>query len=222
MMEIAPNVRAAMTKSHARLGVWLAYKALKEPYDLFVLSLLGWNPGELVLDNGTGNGRFASELASKGCEVVALDINPILIKAARQNTIENGNVHAILADMTNLPFSHHCFDKIICVHNLWYVPDYRRAIYEMRRVLRSGGILVADHLNLFDPAVYRQAAFYAVLVLVLAKKRTGDIGRTLKTLLRPFQGRKFQVWSVITYDPLQIVKGSRHFARRFVFRCIVE
>jgi ubiquinone/menaquinone biosynthesis C-methylase UbiE len=174
------------------------------------------------LDNGTGNGRFASELASKGCDVVALDINLTLTKAARQNTIENRSVHVILADMTNLPFSHHCFDKIICVHNLWYVPGYEKAIYEMRRVLRQGGILVADHLNLFDPAMYRRMAFYTILVLALAKKRIADIGRTSKALLRPFQGAKFQVWSVMTYDPLRITKGVRQFARRFVVCCTIE
>lgn len=220
MMEIASSARSAGAKF--RVKTWLVYTAPKQPYDLFVLSLLGCKPRMLVLDNGTGNGRFAAQIASKGCDVVALDINLTLIKAARQNTIGNRNVHIILADMTKLPFSHHCFDKVICVHNLWYVSDYRKAIHEMQRVLRSGGVLVADHLNLFDPITYVQMAFYACLVLALAKKQVADIGRTSKALLRPFQGTMFQVWSVITYDPLRISKGVKQFARRFVIRSTIE
>lgn len=215
-------IRSPGAKFHDRIKGWLAYNAPRDPYDLFVLNLLSCKPRDLVLDCGTGNGRYASRLAFESSDVVALDINPTLIKAAKKNMKENGNVHVIQADMTNLPFLHGCFDKIICVHNLWYVADYQKAILEMRNVLRSNGVLVVDHLNLFDPVRYCQVAFYVSLAFALAKKRIPDIGRTLKTLLRPFKGTKFQLWCIVTYDPLQIIKGVRQFARRFIIRCTIE
>ena len=187
------------------------------PYDLFITDLLRSCPNELVLDNGTGNGRFALRLASLGCEVVALDINLRLLRAAKDKTRKE-NVHVVLADMTHLPFASESFAKVICVHNLWCVPDYTKAVQEMRRTAHSDGIIVADHLNLLDPRNFADPAFYFVAV----KTATGTglyIWRTASAVLAPFQGASTDVYSVFKYEPLCIVKRARRFARRFVIRC---
>jgi len=42
-----------------------------------------------VLDYGTGTGFLAIELALRGAEVIALDINPFAIKCAKNNAIKN-------------------------------------------------------------------------------------------------------------------------------------
>jgi SAM-dependent methyltransferase len=46
----------------------------------------------------------------------------------------------IAADLTNLPFEDGDFDAVICSHVLEHVPDDRRAMSEMRRVLAPGGV----------------------------------------------------------------------------------
>ena len=48
------------------------------------------NPRDKVLDMGTGSGVNAILAASKGAEVVAVDINPHALVAARDNAARNG------------------------------------------------------------------------------------------------------------------------------------
>lgn len=47
-------------------------------------------PGERVLDMGTGSGVNAILAASKGAEVLAVDISPIAVEAAKANAARNG------------------------------------------------------------------------------------------------------------------------------------
>jgi ubiquinone/menaquinone biosynthesis C-methylase UbiE len=46
------------------------------------------------------------------------------------------------ADAQELPFPDASFDAIVCAFGLMFVPDKRRALAEMRRVLRPGGTLL--------------------------------------------------------------------------------
>ena len=53
----------------------------------------------------------------------------------------------IRIDITDLPFADESFDTIVCNHVLEHVPDDRRAMHELRRVLRRTGwglLLVPD------------------------------------------------------------------------------
>jgi SAM-dependent methyltransferase len=45
----------------------------------------------------------------------------------------------VQADLTDLPFEAETFDVVICSHVLEHVPDDRKAMSEIRRVLKSGG-----------------------------------------------------------------------------------
>lgn len=64
------------------------------------------------------------------------------------------------ADVTALPFADASFDAVLATHMLYHVEPPLRAISELRRVLRSGGVLVAvtngpDHLDGFDRVIRR-------------------------------------------------------------------
>ncbi len=63
-------------------------------------------------------------------------------------------------DITQIPFDDNTFDMVICNHVLEHVPDDTRALMEISRILRPGGlaILQTPYSNLlqnsfFDPAV---------------------------------------------------------------------
>ncbi len=66
-------------------------------------------------------------------------------------------------DMTDVPFKDGAFDLIVCVHVLEHVPDDRRAMREMVRVLKPGGVamllvpIVLEQPTLEDPAVVTPA-----------------------------------------------------------------
>ncbi|MEV0202250.1 class I SAM-dependent methyltransferase [Nonomuraea sp. NPDC050691] len=51
------------------------------------------------------------------------------------------------ADAQALPFPDACFDTVVCTFALCAIPDALRALAEMNRVLRPGGLLLlADHV----------------------------------------------------------------------------
>jgi SAM-dependent methyltransferase len=55
-----------------------------------------------------------------------------------------GREGAQRADLTELPFGQE-FDLILCSHVLEHIPDDRKAMGEMRRVLRPSGIALMQH-----------------------------------------------------------------------------
>ena len=88
--------------------------------DTLEIRFLNIKSSELVLDCGTGNGRFSVNIAKMGAHVIGIDINlKMVLMAKRRSTKEKlSKVQMIVADMQNLPFKANTFDKIICVGNL--------------------------------------------------------------------------------------------------------
>ena len=72
--------------------------------------------------------------------------------------LQHANVDCWL-DIQALPFADGSFDYIFCSHVLEHVPDDRRAVAELRRVLRPGGtaLVCVPH----DPDAYDTANFSA-------------------------------------------------------------
>jgi hypothetical protein len=61
------------------------------------------------------------------------------------------NEHQVKVDITDMPFEDASFDTCICNHVFGEVPDDRRAMAEIFRVLRAGGTLISQ--TAWDPAL---------------------------------------------------------------------
>lgn len=193
---------------HKSLHGWLNYRP--DTYLDFLLGLLNPKRGELILDNGCGNGRFSVVMGQKGSNVIALDINKSLLKKAANRAQEermNHQVELVLADMQNLPFKVDVFDKILCVHNLWYVPNYKGAVREMLRTLRKSGTILVDHLNLLNPHVFLAWVPY-IGAKILRQSSTPVFFRIPYEILHPFSHLQTKVFSLI------IKQRSTLYARR--------
>ena len=101
-------------------------------------------PGSRLLDAGCGQGRIAGALHRKGHEVVAVDIDPVLLAAARE---DNPGPTYLLADLTTLDLSGlghgELFDAIVCAGNVvtFVAPGAEvETLRSLRRHLVSGGI----------------------------------------------------------------------------------
>ena len=54
----------------------------------------------------------------------------------------NSPLADVKADICNLPFEDHSFDFILCNHVLEHIPDDTKAMQEIYRILRKGGIAI--------------------------------------------------------------------------------
>ena len=97
--------------------------------------------GEIICDVACGAGLFSIAIAKKGCHVYGVDINKASIEMA--NTLAKGhNCNFKVGDAENLPFESNTFDKVVSVCSLEHFDHDEKALAEMNRVLKGGGILV--------------------------------------------------------------------------------
>ena len=110
-----------------------------------IRAALSLQPGERVLDIGSGPGFLAAEMAAEVApdgRVHGIDSSEIMLASARRREapVEYGT-----GDALALPFPDEQFDVAVCTQVYEYVEDIAAALAEARRVLRTGGrLLVLD------------------------------------------------------------------------------
>jgi SAM-dependent methyltransferase len=99
--------------------------------------------GDLILEVGSGSGRFTEQAALTGATVVSLDYS----YAVDANYASNGsrdNVLILQADVFAMPFRPRTFDRVFCFGVLQHTPSPSRAFAALPWVLKPGGWLCAD------------------------------------------------------------------------------
>lgn len=138
------NVHDAAVYEHL-MGRWSQKLA-----PLFI-DFAGLADGEKILEVGCGTGSltFALARAADFHEIVAIDYSPVFVEeASRRNT--DPRIRIRQADACALPFEDDTFDRALALLVLHFVPEAGKAIAEMRRVVRPGGIVAAavwDHIG---------------------------------------------------------------------------
>jgi SAM-dependent methyltransferase len=214
------SVSRYFVHDHASLFGWIKYEP--DDYLLFLMDLLHPNKNELILDDGSGNGRFSIAIAKKKSNVILLDVNKKILKMAKES-LKQGRLadkaEAVLGDIQNLPFASSTFDKVLCAHNLWYVPDYRASVHEMLGTLKDGGKVVIDHLNVLNWRLLFDM-FLNVALRVARRNPTPIFYRTPREILHPFRELKFEVWNLnSSKGKWSVAKGESSWSMRLIVRC---
>jgi SAM-dependent methyltransferase len=102
--------------------------------------------GDTVLEIGPGPGYFtveASRIVGPQGRVVCLDLQPGMLTLLRQRLGERqvANAHPVAGDALDLPLADHSVGAAFLVTVLGEIPDRPRALAELRRVMRPGGVL---------------------------------------------------------------------------------
>jgi 2-polyprenyl-3-methyl-5-hydroxy-6-metoxy-1,4-benzoquinol methylase len=97
--------------------------------------------GRSVLEIGCGRGGFGEWLASQGARLTAADFSRVAVDTARTRSSES-SINWCVEDIQNLSFPDAHFDVVVSCETIEHVPDSRRAVGELARVLRPGGVLV--------------------------------------------------------------------------------
>lgn len=108
------------------------------------VAFVGAKDGERVLDVGTGTGALACtvEAALPSSEIVGIDPSDAFVEHARSRAGTNRS-HFEVGDAQALRFADGSFDQTMALLVMNFVPDHARAIREMRRVTRPGGVVSA-------------------------------------------------------------------------------
>jgi SAM-dependent methyltransferase len=113
-------------------------------------------PGDRVLEVGAGAGRFTVELARIGATVTVTDISPGQLELNAAHTREAGVadrvVGSFLADVVDLSrFGERSFDAVVAYGGAlsWVLEERDRALAELVRVTRSGGLLLFSVMSRF-------------------------------------------------------------------------
>jgi SAM-dependent methyltransferase len=131
--------------------------ALPKPYWAaqfqIILEEFGFAQNDSVLDVGCGVGYYVHKIGPlvKGvCVGVDLSINALKL-GSKQRTTEN--IAWVAASIEYLPFKENAFSKMLCNSVIEHVPNYKRAFFEMARVLENCGkiIIITPNKQMFFP-----------------------------------------------------------------------
>lgn len=98
---------------------------------------------QVILEAGSGAGRFTEVLLSTGAEIFSFDSS----SATESNWQNNGHsprLHLFQADIYKLPLRRAAFDKVLCLGVLQHTPDPEKAFKNLAEMVRPGGEFVVD------------------------------------------------------------------------------
>ena len=95
-----------------------------------------------ALEIATGPGLLARHVAPAAKRMVATDYSDGMIAEAKKGECP-ANLTFEVADAMNLPYADNSFDAVLIANALHIVPDPVKALNEIERVLRPGGLLIA-------------------------------------------------------------------------------
>lgn len=107
-----------------------------------------------VLEIGVGSGLNLARYPPAVRELLALEPDPKLISMARDKSPGTRPLNFLEASAEEIPLENGSVDTVISTWTMCSIPDIRRALEEMRRVLRPGGrLLFAEHGLSPEPGV---------------------------------------------------------------------
>ncbi len=106
----------------------------------------GWSrkmPGELILEAGSGSGRFTEHAINTGAFVISFDFSNA-VDANYKHNGHNKNVLIVQADILNPPVKPKSFDKVFCFGVLQHTPNPQASFKSLVRFVKPGGSLAID------------------------------------------------------------------------------
>jgi ubiquinone/menaquinone biosynthesis C-methylase UbiE len=133
-------------KLAARARLHQNYTVAEVGWFEWVAPQLGLKNGDHVLDIGCGPGWFwagATPLLPDRITLTLGDQSPGMVAEALQRcrSLRNWVVEGREANVMSLPFADDSFDAVVAMHMLYHAADQQKAIAEMHRVLKPGGLL---------------------------------------------------------------------------------
>lgn len=121
-----------------------------------VFDLLDPQPGERILDLGCGEGLLSEKMATKGADVLAVDLSPSQVAGARARGLE-----AEVMDGVQIEFAD-AFDAVFSNAALHWMRPISKVFENVYRALKPGGRFVAEMGGAGNISAIRAALYDAL------------------------------------------------------------
>ncbi len=111
-----------------------------------LFDVTGWPTdmsGQVVLEAGSGAGRFTECLLKTGATVYSFDYSSAVEANARNNG-SSERLFLFQGDMRSIPLQRAAFDKVMCLGVLQHTPMPNECFHCLAEMVRPGGELVVD------------------------------------------------------------------------------
>ena len=149
------------TPPHA-VNVDALEKACTMPETRYIIKTMGKDnfKDKKILDVGCGCGEASVYFAKQGACVTASDISSGMVDlAVKVAEYHNVKIDSVVCSAEELPFEDNSFDIVYAANVLHHV-DIKKALSEIKRVLKKDGIFIAWDPLKYNPAIklYRRLA----------------------------------------------------------------
>jgi ubiquinone/menaquinone biosynthesis C-methylase UbiE len=116
------------------------YHALVDDLEVDLVRRHGANRD--VLECGVGTGLLLEQMTAFARSAKGIDLSPGMLEKAHRRGLDVRE-----ASVTSIPFADESFDVTCSFKVLAHVPEIGRALAEMGRVTRTGGVVIAEFYN---------------------------------------------------------------------------
>lgn len=188
--------------------VWETVASRGPTFHMFIASLVSRFSPKRCLDIGCGQGFQLEALSCS--EKYGLELSLIAAQAAARRS----HATVCLGISEELPFTTDFFDAVTCIGVLTHLVDSKRALREIRRVLKSDGVLVVGvciRPGAIESAIAKLAEFIFPRLRPLALTKW-----TLRKLLGYSRRDVDANSSQSSQQPIEKVRAPGEFEREFV------
>ncbi len=103
---------------------------------------------EKVLEVGSATGIFSFEYEKLNIQLISIDLAYMNINYAKyKKKLKDSKIDFRVGDVEDLEFDDNTFDGVLSFSTLRYVPNIKKALSEIYRVLKPGGYIILDFPN---------------------------------------------------------------------------
>lgn len=193
---------------YAELWTKSIRKKTIERYHEDFIKLLRPSDGDIILEVGAGEGRFIPLIVKEKATYVGIDVSATVLRYAKEQLRPENKkrVHFLVAEAKHLPFTSKSVNKSYSYATIFYIPNKKLVIEEMKRVSKEK--MVIEFRNIFSPKYFLRFLMAHTLNFFLSFQ---VIRRVLLTFTNFIPYHKKDLWTKIALKDEKLAVEPKHF-----------
>ena len=140
--DIVKNQYSSSSNLNTRISIHDKYSTNKMGFSNWIYSNYEIPEGARILELGCGTGSMwigKDEVVRKCGKLILSDFSEGMIETAKEKLSSYDKIEYQVIDIQDIPYEDDSFDIVIANMMLYHVPDLKKGLSEVRRVLKEGG-----------------------------------------------------------------------------------